>query len=455
MPAIITDRFKKEILLNLQEDIDSAANNYYVSVGKPIDWNGTDTAPTPTNTIKTIRNAQYNMTAIKNVEAHSFVIPRYSWSLGAIYQGYNDNSVGHPTNSFYVITDENNIYVCLEAGKTAVGQTVTSTVKPTGTLTTAFETADGYVWKFLYSIGALRASQFLSANFMPVTKFGAFDSDDAADHVEQVGIQNAAIQGEIVGYQVLGGGSGYTTIPTVTVVGNGTEAKGTATINGGAVTKINVKDSDGSKAHGSLYTYAHVEITGGNGSGATARPIIGPTAGFGADPRDDLKATAMMFTAKPAGDEGSNWVVGNDFRQVSLIKNIELPDSDALYTGVTGNSMRRMKFSAITSGFSADKTILGATSLAQAYVVKTDSDEVWYIQDSDTQFRAFDEGETISETDGSGAGILDAVGQDGDPYAYINGDVDPNSGEVMYIDNRAAIQRSTDQTEDIKIIIQL
>ena len=455
MPAIITDRFKKEILLNLQKDIDSAANNYYVSVGRPIDWNGTDTAPTPTNAIRTIRDAQYNMTAIKNVEAHSFVIPRYTWSLGAIYQAYNDNSVGHPTNSFYVITDENNIYVCLEAGETALGQSVTSTVKPTGTLTTAFETADGYVWKFLYSVGALRASQFLSANFMPVTKFGAFDSDDAADHVEQVGIQNAASGGEVVGYQVTSGGSGYTTVPTVEVIGNGVAANATATISGGAVTKINVKDSDGNKAHGRNFTQAYVKITGGNGSGAVARPIIGPAAGFGADPRDDLKATAMMFTAKPAGDEGSNWVIGNDFRQVTLVKNIEIPDSDALYTGVTGNAMRRMKFSNISSSFSADKTILGSTSLANAYVVKSDSDEVWYIQDSDTKFEPFVEGEVISETDGSGAGTLDASGVDGDSFAYINGDVDISTGEVMYIDNRAAIQRSADQTEDIKIIIQL
>ena len=455
MPAIITDRFKKEILLNLQKDIDSAANNYYVSVGRPIDWNGTDTAPTPTNAIRTIRDAQYNMTAVKNVEAHSFVIPRYTWSLGAIYQAYNDNSVGHPTNSFYVITDENNIYVCLEAGETALGQSVTSTVKPTGTLTTAFETADGYVWKFLYSVGALRASQFLSANFMPVTKFGAFDSDDAADHVEQVGIQNAASGGEVVGYQVTSGGSGYTTVPTVEVIGNGVAANATATISGGAVTKINVKDSDGNKAHGRNFTQAYVKITGGNGSGAVARPIIGPAAGFGADPRDDLKATAMMFTAKPAGDEGSNWVIGNDFRQVTLVKNIEIPDSDALYTGVTGNAMRRMKFSNISSSFSADKTILGSTSLANAYVVKSDSDEVWYIQDSDTKFEPFVEGEVISETDGSGAGTLDASGVDGDSFAYINGDVDISTGEVMYIDNRAAIQRSADQTEDIKIIIQL
>ena len=456
MPAIITDRFKKEILLSLQKDIDSAANSYYVSVGRPIDWDSADTAPTPSNTIRTIRDAQYNMTAVKNVEAHSFVIPRYTWSLGAIYQGYNDNSTGHPTNSFYVITDENNVYVCLEAGLAATGQSVTSTVKPTGTLTTSFETADGYVWKFLYSVGALRASQFLAANFMPVTKFGLFDSSSPADHVEQVGIQNAAIGGEVVGYQVTGGGSGYTTVPTVTIVGNGTEAKGTATINGGAVTKINVKDSDGAKAHGSLYTYAHVSITGGNGTGATARPIIGPAAGFGADPRDDLKATAMMFTSKPDGDEGSNWVVNNDFRQVTLIKNIELPDSSANYTGVTGNALRRMNFnSAPSAAFSADKTIEGVSSLARAYVVKADSASVWYIQDSDTQFTAFTEGETISEVDGNGAGILLNTGADADSYAYLNGDVDPNSGEVMYIDNRAAIQRSADQTEDIKIIIQL
>jgi hypothetical protein len=455
MPAIITDKFKKEILTSLQADIADSANNYYVSVGRPIDWNATDTAPTPTNTDRTIRDAQTNMVAVKNVEAHSFVVPRYSWSLGAVYNGYDDNTSGHPSNSFYVITDENNVYVCLEGGKNAVGQTVTSTVKPTGTLTTGFETGDGYRWKFLYSIGALRSSQFLSANYMPVTKFGAFDSDDPADHVEQVGIQNAAIAGQVVGYEVLEGGSGYTTVPTVTIYGDGLTARATATISGGAVTVVNVTDSDGTLAHGTNYTYSHAEVTGGNGSGAKVRTIMGPAKGLGADPRDDLKATAIMFTAKPDGAEGANWTVDNDFRQVMLVKNIEIPDSDANFTGVTGNALRRMEFQTITQAFTADKTMLGATSLAKAYVVKADSDTVWYIQDSDTQFRAFAEGESITETDGNGAGVLDTAGTDADSDAYVKGDVDFNSGEVMYIDNRAAIQRSADQTEDIKIIIQL
>ena len=76
MPAIITDRFKKKVLINLQADVDSAANKYYVAVGRPVDWNAEDEAPTPSNTIRTIRDAQQNFTSIKNVEAHSFVVPR-------------------------------------------------------------------------------------------------------------------------------------------------------------------------------------------------------------------------------------------------------------------------------------------------------------------------------------------------------------------------------------------
>ena len=393
--------------------------------------------------------------AVKNVEAHSFVIPRYTWALGAIYQPWSDKGINHPSNSFYVITDENNVYVCLEDGKNSAGQTVTSTVKPTGTLTSAFETADGYVWKFLYSVGALRASQFLSANFMPVTLFGAFDSSSPADHVEQVGIQNAAVQGAITSYELLSGGSGYTTIPTVSVVGNGTNAKAALTISGGAVTKIDVKDSASTKAHGSGYSYAHIEITGGGGSGAKARAVLAPYNGFGADPRDDLKSTAIMFTAKPTGAEGSTWFTGNDFRQVMLIRNPEVPSSSTKFTASTGNALRRMKFASVTTNFTADKTIQGSSSLAKAYVVKRDSDEVWYIQDSDTQFRAFIEGESITETDGSGAGVLDAANVDADTNAFILPDVDNVSGEVMFVDNRAAVSRSADQTEDVKIIIQL
>lgn len=456
MPAIITDRFKKELLLKLDADIVDSDNNYYVGIGRSYDWDSSDTAPTPLSTEREQRNAQLDLVSIKNVEAHSFVVPRYTWTLGAIYQSYNDNTVGHPTTSYYVITDENNVYVCLQQGKNITGQSVTSSVKPTGTLTKAFATADGYIWKFLYSVGALRASQFLASNFMPVTVFDGFDSDDAADQVEQVGIQNAAVKGEIVGFEVEEGGTGYTTAPSLTIYGNGTGAKGSVSISGGAVTKVELVDSDGEYALGRNYTYASAVVTGGNGTGAKVRPILGPRLGLGADPRDDLRATAMMFTAKPDGDEGGDWIVGNDFRQVSLIKNpLKGQDVDSDFTGNTGNALRRLEFATVSSNFTVDKTILGATSQTTAYVSKVDSDTVWFIQNETTGFKPFEEGEAISETDGNGSGVLEAIGDDADTDAYVEGEIRRRSGEVVYIDNRAAVSRSTDQKEDIKIIIQL
>ena len=458
MPAIVTDRFKKELLLRLDADIQDSDNKFYVGIGRSYDWDSSDTAPTPIQTERDIRNAQLDMISVKNVEANSFVVPRYTWTLGALYQGYNDNVSGHPSNSYYVITDENNVYVCLQAAKNAQGQATTSTTKPTGTLTTAFTTADGYVWKFLYSIGALRASNFLASNFMPVTKFDGFDSDDAADQVEQVGIQNAAVQGQITGYTVVDGGSGYTAAPTLTVVGDGTGARGNATVSGGQITKVELVDSNGSLTFGQNYTYGSVNVSGGNGTGAIIRPVFAPYNGFGADPRDDLRATAMMFVAKPDGDEGSKWVIDNDFRQVSLIKNILNNGYDSagdIFTATAGNALRRLELATVTAGFTVDKKIQGATSQAQGYVARTDSDTVWYIQNEETGFKEFQEAEAISEIDGNGDGVLEGAGEDVDALAYVEGEVARRTGEVVYIDNRAAISRSADQKEDIKIIIQL
>ena len=391
--------------------------------------------------------------AIKKVEAASFVIPRYSWSLGSIYSQYNDNTVGHPTSSYYVITDSNQVYICIQQGRNATGTAVTSTVKPTGAATEPFETADGYIWKFLYTIGALRASQFLAANFMPVTLYGSSDSDAAADQGEQLGIQEAARVKEITGYTVVSGGTGYTTVPTISVVGDGTGAKGVATIQGGTITKVDLVDSNGSFTTGEGYNTAHVDVVG-TGTGAKVRPIFGPPNGLGADPIVDLRATALMFQTSPDGDEGSTWTTNNDFRQVALVRNPTIADSSAtttLFTASSGNALQRLKFSSKSVEFTEDNTLLGAISGANAHVVRIDSDEVYFMQNEDTLFKPFVAGESISEINGEGVGVLRATANE----AFVNPDVNISNGEIMYIDNRAAITRSADQSEDVKIIIQL
>ena len=61
-------------------------------------------------------------------------------------------------------------HYCVQQAKNAAGSSLVSNNQPSGNTTgDAFATADGYVWKFLYCIGALTAAKFLSSNFLPVT----------------------------------------------------------------------------------------------------------------------------------------------------------------------------------------------------------------------------------------------------------------------------------------------
>ena len=76
----------------------------------------------------------------------------------------------------------------------------------------------------------------------------------------------AADAGTITGFTVSAGGTGYTSAPTVTIVGgNGTGATATATVAGGAVTAVTLGSA------GSGYTQApSVAFSGGGGTGAAA-----------------------------------------------------------------------------------------------------------------------------------------------------------------------------------------
>lgn len=366
MAAVVFDRQRKNSIKDILLDIKDSDNYYFAGIGRSQEWNDSDVAPTPKNTLRDARLAREATQSIKNITDQTFVIPRYNWTSGAIYSAYDDAQQGYPTNAYYVMNSNQQVYICLQQSKTNANppQSVASTVQPTGNTTgTPFKTSDGYMWKFVYSIGALKASKFISTAYIPVAKVqdsaGAtllldelgVDSDSPAEDVEQQLVQQNAVAGQVLGYVVTKGGSGFTSNPTVTIEGDGTNAKATALAVGGAITKITVKDSsDGTFAFGSGYTRASVKITGGGGDSAEARPIIGPPNGLGADPRDDLKSGAIMFNAKPTGDENGDFIVGNDFRQVTLLKNVTEYDSSGLFTGETGFGLKKLVLTSVNDG---------------------------------------------------------------------------------------------------------
>lgn len=446
--AIITDDFKRRFVQTIIDDVSDSAQQYYIGIGRSQQWDSADTVTVPTNTVTEQRNFRLSMQSLKKAEDVSYVIPRYNWVSGTIYSAYNNNQAGYPSNAYYILTDEKQVYICLEQGRNATGSAATSTVKPSGVLTTPFKTADGYVWKFLYTIGAALANSYLSANYMPVRLVDSAGVTDPAVDQEQYGIQNAAIPGTISSISVTTGGTGYTSAPTVTIVGDGDSAQATATISSGAVVKIEMKDSAASLLYrpGHDYNYGEVLFSGGGGTGASARVNISPKFGFGSNPIIDLKSTAMMFNTKPAGAENDDFIIGQDFRQVAIIRN-PLDSADGVVSGSTASALTYITLSSVAVAFTADKIIQGGTSGAQAYVDNFDTDTIYYHQTTATGFTPFQAGETVSETNGSGSGVIGTTAN--------SGDINKFTGEIFYIDNRAAIERSAAQTEDLKVIIQL
>ena len=456
MTAIVTDSLRRKIIENFLDEVNNGndTNEYYIGIGKADTYNDLDTVIDPVRTRREEREIRNNLQSVKKVAAASFVVPRYNWTSGTIYTGYNDSSVGIPQNTYYVLTEDNEVYLCLQQGKNANGVANTSTVKPSYTAAgvtqlQAFETIDGYRWKFMYALSATRAANFLSAGYFPVEKIDWEDYGDSAGlntfELQQLAIQKNTTAGQILNVTLTAGGSGYSSAPTVTISGNGTGAAATAYIAGGSVVKIEMNNE--SAACGQNYDFASIEITGGGGAGATARPVITPVEGIAADPREDLKANAIMVNIKPDGAETGSFIVDNDFRQIGVFRNLKIFDSDAIFTDVSGRALRYMKMSAAATSFSNDTLIRGVASNAAAYIDDVDSDLIYYHQNENTGFIPFQNGETIGESDGVGTGVIDS--------ADLHSIVDAHSGEVLYIENRTRIIRSADQVEDIKAIIRV
>jgi hypothetical protein len=451
--AIITNRIKKQVIESLITDFDSTGTQYYIGVGRSQDWNDSDVAPTELSHQREERDFRHGLQSIKTIADLSFVVPRYNWSSGAVYSAYRDNFVGYPTQPYYVINENNQVYICIENATNAEGVAIVSTVQPTGnTSGTPFATADGYIWKFLYSVSAIDANKFIAANYIPVKLQGLTDSNSQASDIEQLAVQNAAVPGQIIGYTVESGGAGYTSAPTLSVTGNGSEAQATLSISGGVVTKAELIDSSGAFTLGSGYDYAKVTLSGGGtpSKPAKLRPVLSTPLGFGGDPRDDLRSTAIMFNVKPEGAEGNgDWIIGNDFRQIGLVKNMRAyVDGKAdsangpLFSATTGSALNKLGITGL-SGDQVDVRFTQSATGASAYIDKIDSANIWYHQDEDTGFTEFN----LSAITGTGiSGTVNSV-DSAEVYKY--------TGEVLYIDNRAAVSRSADQTEDIKIVIQI
>lgn len=423
MPAIATSKFRIHNAEQFLESFSEAANtNYYFYIGGVESFADDNNPPTPNNDTNSIEFAPWrDSIGAKRVQAGDVVqvVDRYNWTSGVVYTQYDDQDTNLLDDNFYVMTANYNVYKCLfNNGGAATG----ASGEPSGTNTTPFETPDGYVWKYMYTITTSDALKFLTNEFIPVR-------DDAA-------VQSAAVDGAIHVSLVTAGGTGYSSA-SVSIVGDGTGATATANLNGGVVESITMDNI------GSGYSYAVVTITG-DGSGATARAVISPKGGHGSNNAEELGAKFVMMNVRLDGTEGGTISTENDFRKVGLIR-----DPEEFAGGLaTGSNYRQTYRYTLNSGtisngpFVQDETVTVGSNTAR--VIEYDAVNYYLYTDLPLP-NAFTTSDVVTGSTSGASGTISAVDQPG---------LKPYSGDVIYVENRSPISRATDQIEDVKLIVE-
>ena len=451
MAAIITNKFR---IHNAEQYIEafseSAATNIYLFIGRPQSWADDTSPPTPADNNDTAFNSYDDMVAMKRVSSTDIThaVVRRDWVSGTTYDEYaHDYSASNTANSgatslfaatFYVVTDDYNVYkVINNDGNTA------STTKPTGTSTGYITTADGYIWKYMYTISAADALKFLSTDFMPV-RYVTSDPGAGQPYKEQFDTSAAATNGEIKQYKITNGGSGYSSAPTITIVGDGSGATATATVSGGAITAINITGV------GSNFTQATVTVSGGGGSSGAVKAIVSPPGGHSTSAVDELGGFYVMNNVRlEYADGAGDFPVSNDYRRIGLVRDPLAFGTTNKLTATTASATKSLVLAAggLSGTFATDETLTGGSSSASAKVIDWNASTrtLRYYQDINTGFVAFTGSETVSGGTSSASGTVSSLG---------NPEVVIDSGDIMYIEHRRPINRASDQIEDIKLVIE-
>lgn len=410
----------------------------YVMLGRNIAWDANDTVPAIYDTENTLFDTYNNFLGGKKITGNDVfpVIPRVNWAANTVWTQYDDtsNTLFSSANSMYVYASGGNVYKCLDNANGAY-----STIEPANNYTSAngfTSPGDGYLWKYMYKVPS--SSKFLTSSWMPVplTQTSAY-----------FGFANNIIVGAISRIILTNGGLGYSnTNTTVIVTGSGASGNVTANVNANgnviSVTLVN---------RGSGYLRSNTRIAvNGSGTGATIRYILSPYGGHGFNPARELGANSVMLSVKVGevdSTEGLKITANNDFRQVGLLmRPHRYGENTAVVTANANIAVTMVTQIILTSGSSylQDELVYQGNSVSNSVFSANVSDV--FINAVETTHRRgtpVPGALLIGQTSGISRTLV----------AYTNPDLDEESGDLVYTENRAPVIRSSGQAEWVKIVL--
>ena len=515
MAAIITDQIRILNASNFVSGVTTGTDSYYTWIGLPnpsdykSDW---DVSPPSPKDNFDEENAYWdNMIALKKINESDIrqVITKRVWSSGTKYEMYrhdysrtNTAKVSGASNlystPFYVLNSDYRVYICLQngtspenpSGRPSLDEPRFTDLEPRA----AGNSGDGYVWKYLYTIKPSEIVKFDSTAYMPVPQNWDTNADAAP-------VRDNAVDGSIKIVTITNRGVGvgtanqiYTRVP---IKGDGSGAECTLVINNDQqVESITVSNQ------GSGYTYGNIDLDAGNVPVSTTKPlfniIISPQGGHGADIYRELGASNVLLYSRIENDnENPDFVTGNQIARLGLVKNPRVYSSSQVLTSDKASAAYAVRLTGIgysTATFTADSYItqtIGTGQTAAGRVISYDqvTGVLKYWQDrtvagfntvgtaqSNPQYGydmfrftaspstggslSINGGSTTLSISTNFTGISTVINNKtyylGQSFVsgVSNPEVQKYSGDILYVDNRPAITRSSSQKEDIKIILQ-
>ena len=158
--------------------------------------------------------------------------------------------------------------------------------------------------------------------------------------------------------------------------------------------------------------------------------------------------------------EGDDFTTANDFRSVGIVVDPTNFGTSTVATATTRRQTQIVKLDTSSGTFEADEVITQASTGAVGKVVEWDSSLslLYYQQEEFKNFGtnyttggyvAFSGTNQITgATSGATANNVTLTS------GYASPELAADSGNINYLENRKPIQRASDQTEDIKVIIE-
>ncbi len=516
MSAIITDQLRILNAKEFVASVASTSNSYYTFVGLPnpnqVSSSWDISPPDPRDNFDEENNYWDTMIALKKVNSSDVkqVVRKVTWQSGVTYDMYRHDikaeNPSKPSNAislydanYYVVNSDYKVYICLQngtnpenpSGRASLDEPTFTDLEPRE----AGTSGDGYIWKYLYTIKPSDIIKFDSTNFMPVPTDWETSTDNAAVR------DNAATSGQLkivtITNRGVGLGTANRTYTRVPIKGDGIGAEATVVINNNSKVE-SVTISSG----GSGYTFGTLDLASGNVPTGSTKPIfnviIPPQGGHGADIYRELGArNALIYSRIENDSENPDFITGNQIARIGIVQNPEAYNSTQNLDLDKASAVYALKLAGAgysSATFTADSFItqtIGVGSTAVGRVISYDQTTgvLKYWQDRSTagfntngtqntnpvygfQLNRFTSspngggsisilgGSTTLSIQTSFTGISTIINNRtyylGQSFSQgvAQPEVKKYSGNIIYVDNRPSITRSTSQKEDIKVILQ-